>query len=92
MDLKIVKKIKLELAIRETADLVEIWCIHDQSSWTVEAFEAIHQILLTRMDDLPSFEDRQLADRLIRSVKRYLGTDDLGGAYESVEPAFSQNP
>jgi hypothetical protein len=42
-----------ELNLRETEDLVEIWQTHDQEQWSDTAFDAIREILMQRLGELP---------------------------------------
>ena len=41
---------------KETEELIAIWQEHDESTWTVEAFQAVEKILVQRLGHLPDPE------------------------------------
>jgi hypothetical protein len=45
----IVETLKQGFETYDTQILIEIWQMYDQAEWTSEAFEAIRQILLSRL-------------------------------------------
>lgn len=56
------KQIYNELNLRETENLLEIWYANDHDEWSDIAFEAIKEILVGRLGEIPpeeAFEETQ---------------------------------
>jgi hypothetical protein len=47
------KHVYNSLNLKETPDLLSIWYEHDQEEWSEEAFQAIEQILINRLGEIP---------------------------------------
>jgi uncharacterized protein len=92
MDEKAIATIRQELELRETADLVEIWELNDPNEWTAEAFEAIRQILLTRLEQLPHQDDQGEADLHMDRIQPLLDAGDLEQALAEADAAIQAAP
>ena len=77
---------------RETSDLLEIWQAHDKNEWTDEAFEAIRQILLTRMESLPPYQDTIEAEKHLDLAGIYVQSKDFDKALEECNLAIQSAP
>ncbi len=69
MDEQRIAQIRERLDWRKTEDLIAIWKAHNTKEWTEEAFEAIRQILLTRVDSLPPYENIEEAEKYLDEAK-----------------------
>jgi len=92
MDEQVIARIRQELSSRETENLLEIWQIHDKDQWTEDALEAVRQILLTRMETLPPFEDRQEADKHLELAAAYNQANELAKALDECSLAIRFAP
>jgi len=54
MDEKLVQQIRKNIEPKETEELINIWEENDREAYSEEAFEAIKQVLLERVSELPS--------------------------------------
>lgn len=53
LDIDRIAQIRSRLQSHDTEELLEIWQVHDEGSWTPEALEAVRQIIRERLGEVP---------------------------------------
>ena len=76
MDEQQVEMIKKQIEYLETDNLLDIWRDHDDAQWTEEAFEAVRQLLLSRVVELPTPDDQVTAKVHLQQAEEYLDADE----------------
>ncbi|MDR3574312.1 MAG: tetratricopeptide repeat protein [Anaerolineaceae bacterium] len=87
-----IEEMKQRFGGYDTEILVEIWQEHDRDEWNEEVFEAIRQILLTRMDVLPVQDDPDEADQHLDLAQEYFDGEQFDQALEECDLSIQTAP
>lgn len=92
MDEKQVESIREQFSWYETTELLKIWQAHNTKEWTNEAFEAIRQILITRVEVLPPYENTDAAENLLEQARIFYGENEFEEGLAICDQAIQTAP